>query len=342
MNISSGPLISICVPTYNGFPYIQSLIDELILSSRSDFEIVISDDGSTDGTWEYVSQKSIDDPRVKAFSNEQNLGMDANFAKTVSLAGGRYVWLCGQDDKIFHEGIESVTALLEKRPDLDFVYLNHVKVLEGDDQDSSLDKPEYGIHHVYGHGLNEYLNHHDYELPTFLPKYILRKNLWESVNIGKYFGTCYCQVGVFLEVSKGLNWCHFDGNYVVGLTPANGWQSSPEQFTKISLGMYSMLCRSSKEMAWLDSKVLTRLVNKNYKRFIMSCLLLKSIEIKPEERIIQESLLVIKSAKALNLCVRIILTMPRWFSICILKLVSCRRSVRKHIIGVSPQGPKID
>ena len=179
-------------------------------------------------------------------------------------------------------------------------------------------------------------------MPTFLPKYIIRKDLWDSVDVSKYFGTCYCQVGVFLEIAKDFSWCHFDGNYVVGLTPVNGWQSSPEQFTKISLGMYSMLYRSSKEMLWLDAKILTRLVNKNYKRFILSCLLLKSIEVKVEDSIIQESLQVIKSSPALILSTKIILAMPRWFSICILELVKGRREVRKNIMGVSPQGPKID
>jgi len=341
-NSNNGPLISICVPTYNGYPYIELLIDELLISPSYNFEIVISDDGSSDGTWEYVSQKSISDSRVQVFRNDQNLGMDANFARTVSLASGDYVWLCGQDDKIFHEGIAAVVAMLEERPELDFIYLNHKKVLESDAQVLSIDKPERGNLHVYGYGLNEYLKHHDYELPTFLPKYILKKGLWESVDVGKYFGTCYCQVGVFLEVSKGLNWCHFDGNYVVGLTPVNGWQSSPEQFTKISLGMYSMLYQASKKMTWLDSKVLTRLVNKNYKRIIMSCLLLKTVEIKLEDRLIQDFLRVIHSSVSLNLSARTILSLPRWFSLCILKLVSSRRLVRLHIMGAPPQGPTIE
>jgi len=337
------PKISICIPTYNGLPYITVLMDELLNSSCTNFDIVISDDCSTDGTWEYVSALSSVDDRVKCFRNSNNLGMDGNFSKSVEVATGEYAWLCGQDDIIMHQGIEVVTKLLTDKPELDFVYLNHVKVNEVSNQNVN-----FAMHlnfenkHTYGHGFKEFVNYHDFELPTFLPKYVLRKALWEPIDVTKYFGTIYCQVGVFIELSEHIEWCHLDGNYVVGLTPSNGWQTKPSDFTKISLGMYLMLYIASKQVDWLESSTLKGLVDKNYKRLILAFILIKSHKIHFSDKSIGEILEVVKYSPILYLVVVSIYKMPTWFSLIILKIISARRVFRKNILSLAPQGPKID
>lgn len=337
------PKLSICIPTYNAGKYLSGLIDELLRSPRSDFEIVVSDDCSSDGTWGYLKQKSSVDHRLKCFRNANNLGMDANFAKTVSLAKGDYVWFCGQDDKIFREGVIAVITLLEKNPELDFVFLNHEKITEAKGEElSQKDICTHGEHDVFGNGLEEFLRNNSHNLPTFLPKYILKRSLWESVDVTKYYGTYYCQVGVFLEVSKNLRWVHMDGNYVVGLTPENGWQSDSEQFTKISFGMYSMLFRASQKATWINEDALKSLVNKNYKRLIFSCLVVKSYHIPVNDRTMSEALEVIKHSLPLHYLILIIFKMPVWFCTSLLSLVKGRRKFRSRIMGITPQGPKIE
>jgi hypothetical protein len=259
------------------------------------------------------------------------------------MAGGEYIWLCGQDDRIFPDGLEMVIEFLGQTNHVDFVYLNNHKISESTQRlDYTQIRPSYGIKHRYGLGLNEFLSHHAYQLPTFLPKFILRRVLWESVDASKYFGTSYCQVGVFLEVSKNLHWCHFDGNFVVGLTPENGWQSNGVKFTKISLGMYAMLYLASQEASWLDGKVLRKLVKKYYKRLILSCLLIKSHNITVGEVTINQILKVTKRSFPLYCLIIMILRMPRWFSFSLLKVLKGRRVYRSKIFGINPEGPKIE
>lgn len=340
---SDAPSISICIPTYNGIPHIKDLLEELLKSSERDFEVVISDDGSSDKTWDYCQKLASSDSRLKCYRNTKNLGMDANFARTVSLADGDYIWFCGQDDKIFHQGVTAVLNLLKEKPELDFIFLNNEKVTEAKDEGiSHKDMCKQGEHDVFGNGLEEFLRHNSHNLPTFLPKYILKRSLWESVDVTKYYGTYYCQVGVFLEVSKNLRWAHMDGNYVVGLTPENGWQSDSEQFTKISLGMYSMLFRASQKATWINENVLTSLVNKNYKRLIFSCLVVKSYHIPVNDRTMSEALEVIKHSLPLHYLILIIFKMPVWFCTSLLSLIKGRRKFRSRIMGITPQGPKIE
>jgi len=79
-------------------------------------------------TWEYLQSLSNKDSRLKCFRNPRNLGMDMNFTHSASLATGQYVWLCGQDDMIFHEGIDAVVDRLRVEPDIEFIYLNQTKI----------------------------------------------------------------------------------------------------------------------------------------------------------------------------------------------------------------------
>lgn len=337
------PKLSICIPTYNAGKYLSGLIDELLKSPRSDFEIVVSDDCSSDGTWDYLKQKSLVDHRLKCFRNANNLGMDANFAKAASLADGDYIWFCGQDDKIFHEGVAAVLTLLEKNPELSFVFLNHEKVTEAKGEEiSQNDMCTHGEHDVYGNGLEEFLSHNSHDLPTFLPKYILKRSLWESVDVTKYFGTYYCQVGVFLEVAENLKWCHLDGNYVVGLTPINGWQSDSDKFTKISLGLCEMFSRVNQDGRKLNPKTLRKIVNKNYKRLIMSFLLIKNNSAQADQNTINTVIDLIRISPPLIAMIKIIMILPSWMAGIVLNLNSYRRVMRKSLMGLHHQGPNFE
>jgi glycosyltransferase involved in cell wall biosynthesis len=76
------PKIAIVTPAYNSLPYIKKCIDSVLLQDFEDWELVISDDCSTDDTVDYL--KTIVDPRIKIFYQEKNLGIfgNLNFAFT--------------------------------------------------------------------------------------------------------------------------------------------------------------------------------------------------------------------------------------------------------------------
>ncbi|MDH5640503.1 MAG: glycosyltransferase family 2 protein [Nitrospira sp.] len=321
------PVVSICIPAYNGYPYISLLIDELLASSRSDFEVVVSDDCSKDQTWEYLQTVSDRDSRLKCFRNTANLGMDGNFARAVSLARGEYVWLCGQDDIIFHEGIEAVAELLRVEREIDFVYLNDTKIQEGDGDPRSI-QPIIGAAHVCGVGLADFLRHTKAVLPTFLPTYIMKKAMWDGVSVDRYFGTAYCQVGVFLEASDGMRWCHFDGSFVVGLLPQNGWQVSPINYVKISFGYYVMLGRAMTRCVTIDGEMVAALYYKRWKMLLYSIILLRSYNLAVSREILDELMAAIRPFGLISGVATVLLRAPAAFCNMLLQMVIGRRILR--------------
>lgn len=70
------PAISILVPVWNGMPYIKEAIDSVLSQDFQDWELVISDNGSTDGTRDYLD--TLVDPRIRIYKQEKNLGIDGN------------------------------------------------------------------------------------------------------------------------------------------------------------------------------------------------------------------------------------------------------------------------
>jgi len=87
---STEPLVSIDMPVYNGEEYIAQTIDSLLSQDTDDFEIVISDNASTDRTSELCAEYVARDERVRYFRNDTNIGAVANFDLVLALARGKY------------------------------------------------------------------------------------------------------------------------------------------------------------------------------------------------------------------------------------------------------------
>jgi glycosyltransferase involved in cell wall biosynthesis len=87
---------SILIPTYNGAEVIGETLQSILTQSFQNFEIIIQDDVSGDGTIEEI--KKINDGRIKIFQNEKNLGYPGNLGSLSQKATGDIVYLMGQDD----------------------------------------------------------------------------------------------------------------------------------------------------------------------------------------------------------------------------------------------------
>lgn len=116
---SQKPLLSICIPTYNGAAYIRQTLESLKLSKNSDVEIVICDDASTDDTVERVKRYQKKFPNIELYRNRKNLGFDRNMIEVVKYAKGGYCWYMGQDDYLSPGALEKVKRIIsEKHPSL--------------------------------------------------------------------------------------------------------------------------------------------------------------------------------------------------------------------------------
>jgi len=91
-------MISIAMCTYNGERFIKEQINSILNQTFDDFELIITDDGSSDDTVEIVKNYQLIDSRIKLFKNETNLGFVKNFEKAISLCEGEYIALADQDD----------------------------------------------------------------------------------------------------------------------------------------------------------------------------------------------------------------------------------------------------
>ena len=99
--VKNKPKVSIGLPVYNGAKYLRKTLDCLLGQTFSDFELIISDDGSTDETEEICKEYVQRDSRVCYFRQSENFGMPVkNFQFTLSQATGEYFMFASHDDPL--------------------------------------------------------------------------------------------------------------------------------------------------------------------------------------------------------------------------------------------------
>lgn len=114
------PKVSVCMPVYNGSEYIKEAIDSILNQSFSDFEFIIVDDNSTDGTLDLIN--SYEDKRIKIFKNPRRLGQLANYNKSINYGRGKYVKLIQCDDTLNPRCLELQTKALDENPAVALVF----------------------------------------------------------------------------------------------------------------------------------------------------------------------------------------------------------------------------
>ena len=110
------PLVSVCVPTYNYGRFLPDCIESVLDQTLSDWELVITDDASTDSTEEIVNSYSAVDPRIRYLRNARRLGMSANLKRAMESARGRYLKMLCADDWIAPRCLEVLCGLMEQYP----------------------------------------------------------------------------------------------------------------------------------------------------------------------------------------------------------------------------------
>jgi glycosyltransferase involved in cell wall biosynthesis len=124
------PLVSICIPTYNGERYLRKCLDSAISQSYCNIEILIVDDKSSDATLSIVNEYASRDDRFRVFSNEINLGLVRNWNRCIELAKGEWVKFLFQDDLIAYNMIERMMQFASE--DNKFIVSNREILFEDD------------------------------------------------------------------------------------------------------------------------------------------------------------------------------------------------------------------
>ncbi len=109
---SAQPRVSIVLPCYQNARFIERTVDSVLAQTFGDFELVIADHSSTDGTWELL-QRYVDDPRVALFQTPTGGGAERNWNRVTDLARGEYTKLVCGDDLIYPTAVEQQVAMLD-------------------------------------------------------------------------------------------------------------------------------------------------------------------------------------------------------------------------------------
>jgi glycosyltransferase involved in cell wall biosynthesis len=108
------PLVSIGMPVYNGANYIGEALKSLLAQTYPHFELIISDNASTDQTQAICEEFAARDQRIRYYRNKQNLGAAANYNRLVELARGTYFKWAAHDDLCTPATLERCVAVLEQ------------------------------------------------------------------------------------------------------------------------------------------------------------------------------------------------------------------------------------
>ena len=112
------PRVSIGLPVYNGERYLARALDSLIGQSFEDFELIISDNASTDGTSAICEDYARRDRRIRYQRNERNIGAVGNFNRTLDLASGEYFKWAAHDDWCAPEFLSRCVDVLDDDPSI--------------------------------------------------------------------------------------------------------------------------------------------------------------------------------------------------------------------------------
>ncbi|MEK3716556.1 MULTISPECIES: glycosyltransferase [unclassified Paenibacillus] len=125
--IHSKPLLfSICIPTYNREEELDVCLNSIYSQNArmEDFEVIVSDNASTDRTEELVRKYQLGYPNLRYYRNEHNEGADYNFLKCAGYARGEFIKLHGDDDYWLPGSLEALYSVIEQNKDCSLIFLD--------------------------------------------------------------------------------------------------------------------------------------------------------------------------------------------------------------------------
>jgi teichuronic acid biosynthesis glycosyltransferase TuaG len=122
------PIVSIIMPTYNSQNYVSESIESIVNQTFAQWELIITDDCSTDNTMEIINKFKTIDSRIKVYALDENLG--AGFARnnSIKMAKAKYIAFCDSDDQWIPKKLEQQLKFMSQH-DLQFSFTDY-KVID--------------------------------------------------------------------------------------------------------------------------------------------------------------------------------------------------------------------
>ncbi|MCC6168928.1 MAG: glycosyltransferase family 2 protein [Caldilineaceae bacterium] len=118
---TDSPRVSVVMAAYNVAPYVEAAVNSILQQTYTDFELLIIDDGSTDGTWEVLERLAAQDERIRLARNPENMGIAATRNRGTEMARGELLAVMDSDDWCPSDRFEKQVAYLDQHPEVGVV-----------------------------------------------------------------------------------------------------------------------------------------------------------------------------------------------------------------------------
>jgi glycosyltransferase involved in cell wall biosynthesis len=114
-----GNLVSVVIVTYNQVDYVGETLESVLAQDYQELQIIVSDDGSTDGTAQLIEKYAVRYPnKIVAVLSKKNTGISANFNRALTRVRGEYIAWLGGDDVMLPTKISKQVELMQRRLDV--------------------------------------------------------------------------------------------------------------------------------------------------------------------------------------------------------------------------------
>ena len=114
------PLLTVCIPTYNRLDNLKVSLKNILDSDKTNFSVLVSDNASTDGTWEYL--KTIQDERLVISRNSENIGFSGNIFQLLKLSKTNFVIFISDEDFLSTSSLSELISSNELSADVGVIY----------------------------------------------------------------------------------------------------------------------------------------------------------------------------------------------------------------------------
>jgi len=202
----NSPKVSIVLPTYNGAKYVKQAVDSCLNQTYKNIELIIVDDCSNDETPRIID--SYKDDRIRYLRHKQNEGLPYALNTGFAKATGQYLTWTSDDNQYLPKAIEELVSLLEKNPDVDFVYADYwAHFLETDERELRTTPDNLDLEKANEVGPCFLFTRRAYkEVGAYDPKYKLVEDYDYWIRICKKFKALHCPHPLYIygEHSKSL------------------------------------------------------------------------------------------------------------------------------------------
>lgn len=158
--------VSVAMAAYNGLPYIREQVISILKNLTAEDELVISDDGSTDKTPEFLAEIAKEDARVRVVQGPGS-GIKKNFENALKHCRGNYIFLADQDDIWADDKVEKMLGVFEAKG---VSLVMHDAVVVNEDHTEELMPSFFCVSWIKSRGMRQYHKKYLYGLLYGIPQ----------------------------------------------------------------------------------------------------------------------------------------------------------------------------